>query len=181
MRPSGPIQARIRAVNAANGWTVPGDLADRTSIVACLALVVTEVAEAIEVVRAPPVDRDHLAEELADVVIRLLDLGSGFGIEVLGPEATTGGVPGAFDVATTGGLVAALGVVAATVGRLLDRFIACAPGDPPSREMVAAGLAEACGQVEALAGVLGLDLPAAIEGKVARNAARGLRHGGRAI
>ncbi|NDF10091.1 MAG: hypothetical protein EB058_15560, partial [Proteobacteria bacterium] len=79
LRPSRPIQVRIRAVNAANGWTAPSETGEWREIVARLALANTEVAEAIEVVRRRPLDHGHLAEELADVIIRLFDLGEGLG------------------------------------------------------------------------------------------------------
>ncbi len=177
IRPSGAIQARIRAVNGANGWDAPVSLADRTGIVALLALAITEVAEAIEAVRKPPVDAAHLVEELADVTIRLLDLGAGLGVEVLREGDTPSAVPGGHDTATTEGLVAALGVIAAAIGRVIDAMA----GAPPSIAAFATGIALPCMQVEAVATALGLDLPGAVEAKVARNATRAYRHGGRAI
>jgi len=180
IRPSSTVQARIRAVNAANGWDAPTGATERAAIVARLALAISEVAEAIEVVRTPPADDAHLAEEMADVVIRLLDLGSGLGIEVLDAGPPGSGVPGGFDASSVDGLVAALGVVASTIGRLLDAF-AVSPSTPPSRDQIARGLAAPCVLVEGLAAAVGLDLGAAIDAKIARNVVRGLRHGGRAI
>ena len=180
IRPSGTIQARIRAANAANGWVAPTSATDRAAIVARLALAITEVAEAIEVVRTAPADDAHLAEEMADVVIRLLDLGSGLGIEVLDAGPPGCGVPGGFDASSVDGLVAALGVVASTIGRLLDAF-AVSPLIAPSRGEIARGLASPCVLVEGLAAAVGLDLAGAIDAKIARNVARGFRHGGRAI
>ena len=181
LRPSGAIQARIRSANAANGWNAPADSTERTAIVARLALAITEVAEAIEVVRKPPLDDAHLAEELADVVIRLLDLGSGLGIEVLDSGRSGVDVPGDFDVASVDGLVAALGGVASAIGRLLDAFVASTSQSPPPLAQITRGLSAPCAHVEAIAGALGLDLAAAIEVKIAKNVARGFRHGGRAI
>jgi AcrR family transcriptional regulator len=144
-------------------------------------LAITEVAEAIEVVRKPPVNDNHVAEELADVIIRLLDLGSGLGIEVLDAESSHVTVPGGFDVASVDGLVAALGVVAATIGRLLDEVVAATGESPLSEGEIARGLEAPCLQVEALAASLGLDLAGAVDAKVVRNIARGIRHGGRSI
>lgn len=46
----------------------------------CLMLVVSELGEAIEVHRAD--DSAHVAEEVADAVIRLYDLAEGFGIDL---------------------------------------------------------------------------------------------------
>ena len=181
LRPSGTIQARIRSANAANGWNAPADPSERTAIVARLALAITEVAEAIEVVRKPPVDDAHLAEELADVVIRLFDLGSGLGIEVLDSDRPDLQVPGGFDLASVDGLVAALGVVASAIGRLLDAFVASSVQTPPSLAEITGGLASPCAQIEAVAAALRLDLGAAVEAKIVRNVARGFRHGGRAI
>jgi NTP pyrophosphatase (non-canonical NTP hydrolase) len=180
IRPSGAIQARIRSANAANGWDAPTNATERAAIVARLALAISEVAEAIEVVRTPPADDAHLAEEMADVVIRLLDLGAGLGIEVLDGSPPGSGVPGGFDASSVDGLVAALGVVASTIGHLLDAF-AVTPLIPLSPGVIARGLAAPCVLVEGLAAAVGLDLEAAIDAKIARNVARGFRHGGRAI
>jgi NTP pyrophosphatase (non-canonical NTP hydrolase) len=180
LRPSGIVQARIRLANAANGWDVPTDPAERTAFVARLALAISEVAEAIEVARKRPIDDDHLVEELADVVIRLLDLGSGLGIEVLDDGQSGIDVPGGFDVTSVDGLVASLGVVAATIGRLLDTFVTTI-SLPPTLGAIANGLKAPCVQIEALALALRLDLAVAVESKIARNVARGFRHGGRAI
>jgi NTP pyrophosphatase (non-canonical NTP hydrolase) len=50
-----------------------------------LALIGTEVSEAIEEVRKPRADdphREHLAEELADVLIRTLDFAAGYKLDI---------------------------------------------------------------------------------------------------
>ena len=181
LRPSADVQARIRSANAANGWSVPTLATERTAIVARLALAITEVAEAIEVVRSPTIDDDHLAEELADVVIRLFDLGSGLNVEVLSAHTPRTDVPGGFDPTTVDGLVAALGVIAASTARLMDLFVFAPDGLPPTVADISQGLAVPCAQVEALASTLRLDLSGAVDAKIARNAARGFRHGGRTI
>ena len=63
--------------------------------------------------------------------------------------------------------MAALGVVASTIGRLLDAF-AVSPSTAPSRDQIARGLAAPCVLVEGLAAAVGLDLGAAIDAKIAR-------------
>ena len=76
------LQASIRTINAINGWSAPDDAygcAAHHDVVR-LALVSTEVAEAIEAVRHHNPLSEHipgvsaLEEELADIVIRVLDL-----------------------------------------------------------------------------------------------------------
>jgi len=54
-----------------------GDIAE-------LGLIITEVSEAIEEIRKPKNDRDHLAEECVDIIIRTLNFMSrkGFDIEI---------------------------------------------------------------------------------------------------
>jgi hypothetical protein len=64
---------------------------------------------------------------------------------------------------------------------LLDVVASATGSVAPSRDVIAGGLQAPCLQVEALATVLGLDLVGAIDAKIARNVARGYRHGGRAI
>jgi len=115
----GDIADRARAINAANGWTV--DTSSPIALVAALALITTEVAEAIEDVRdgrsasrrtiegvpvtfigGSWVEERHagmqgaprrwastivpkpegLPSELADVIIRALDLCSLLGIKI---------------------------------------------------------------------------------------------------
>ena len=76
------LQYEIRAINKANGWGQDDDAygnATNHDIVR-LALITTEVTEAIEALRHGNPPSDHLpqypglAEELADVIIRALDL-----------------------------------------------------------------------------------------------------------
>ena len=68
----------IREINKANGWEQPGLAMWATNpngILAKHALVTTEVAEATEAVRFN--DLDNHNEELADIVIRVLELAGG--------------------------------------------------------------------------------------------------------
>lgn len=186
LRPSRPIQERIRAVNAANGWTAPAGTGEWRQIVARLALANTEVAEAIEVVRRRPLDHGHLAEELADVIIRLFDLGEGLGIEVLA-ETAQGVNPAeaelialcVSDHTDATGLVVALGIIGARIARPIPAFTA--PEGAPEVSELSHDIGAACLLTMELAGHLGLNIVAAVEAKIARNASRGYHHGGKAI
>ena len=68
----------IREVNRANGWGVE-EPAEHQKMVQ-LMLIVTEAAEAAEAYRAG--DEENLIEELADVVIRTLDMASYWGYDI---------------------------------------------------------------------------------------------------
>ena len=72
----------IRHANQANGWRVPttDDWTDPNRIPTFLCLIHSEVSEALEGFRAG--DRENVAEELADVLIRVLDLAIGLGIDM---------------------------------------------------------------------------------------------------
>lgn len=73
----------ILEINLANGWDVstPMDW-DMTEykIPAKLALIVSEASEALEAYRKH--DQDNFAEELADTLIRILDLSAGLEIDI---------------------------------------------------------------------------------------------------
>ena len=186
LRPSRPIQERIRAVNAANGWTAPAATGEWREIVARLALANTEVAEAIEVVRRRPLDHGHLAEELADVIIRLFDLGEGLGIEVLADDAQ-GVNPAEAELIAVGvsdqtdvtGLVVALGIIGARIARPIPAFTV--PEGAPEVSALSHDIGAACLLTIELARHLGLNILDAVEAKIARNATRGYHHGGKAI
>ena len=76
------LAAEIRIVNEDNGWKVPehGDWLIANRIPMFLALIHSEVSEALEGFRRS--DRANVAEELADVLIRVLDLAHGLGIDM---------------------------------------------------------------------------------------------------
>lgn len=186
LQPSRPLQERIRAVNAANGWTAPTETREWREIVARLALANTEVAEAIEIVRRRPLDQAHLAEELADVVIRLFDLGEGLGIEVLSPDAQSVKPTaselvaiGVTDHTDTTGLVVALGIIGARISRPITAFTA--PERAPAASALSHDIGVACLLAIELSGCLGLNIGDAVKAKIARNASRGFHHGGKAI
>lgn len=69
------LSREIREVNQANGWgspTLQDFVEDANYVLVKLALIHTEVSEAVEAVRKE--DLDNFAEELADTAIRLFDL-----------------------------------------------------------------------------------------------------------
>jgi NTP pyrophosphatase (non-canonical NTP hydrolase) len=72
----------INKVNQANGWDIPApaDWNDENRIPTFLALIHSEVSEALEGFRHN--DRENFNEELADVLIRVLDLATGLGIDI---------------------------------------------------------------------------------------------------
>lgn len=73
--------AEIRAINVANGWNVtqPTDWDKEYKVLALLALVHSEVSEAVEALRKD--DKANFVEEMADVVIRVLDCIGGLDVD----------------------------------------------------------------------------------------------------
>lgn len=71
------LAIQIREVNKKNGWNLTQleDWSDPYKIPAVLALIHSEISEALEDFRID--SREHFLEELADVQIRLLDLAGG--------------------------------------------------------------------------------------------------------
>jgi NTP pyrophosphatase (non-canonical NTP hydrolase) len=47
-----------------------------------LLLVITEIAEATEAIRQVPIDMENFAEEIADAMIRLLDIAGSLNIDI---------------------------------------------------------------------------------------------------
>ena len=72
----------IVGVNRDNGWDVstPESWEEKGKIPTKLCLVFTEVAEAMEAYRKN--DPENFLEELADTVIRVMDLASGMGLDL---------------------------------------------------------------------------------------------------
>lgn len=77
------LSAEILEINRANGWdvTIPEDWPNNPNKLGTkLMLVTTELAEAMEAIRHH--DRANLEEELADSLIRILDMAAGLGIDM---------------------------------------------------------------------------------------------------
>lgn len=76
------LATEINGINRANGWQVvkPEEWQDTYKIPGILALIHSEASEALEAFRKD--DRENFAEELADVLIRVLDCGGGLGIDL---------------------------------------------------------------------------------------------------
>ncbi|MGE0161471.1 MAG: MazG nucleotide pyrophosphohydrolase domain-containing protein [Gemmatimonadales bacterium] len=78
----GELAYEINKINRANGWEVltPADWDDPRRIPTVIALIHSEASEALEGFRKG--DRENVAEELADVLIRVLDAAGGLGIDI---------------------------------------------------------------------------------------------------
>lgn len=72
----------IIEINKANGWnvTTPDDWGDTYKVPGVLALIHSEVSEALEGFRGG--DKANFEEELADVLIRVLDCATGLGLDL---------------------------------------------------------------------------------------------------
>lgn len=76
------LAKEINKINEKNGWNVikPNEWNDTYKIPAILALIHSEVSEALEAFRNN--DVENFDEELADVIIRVLDCCGGLGIDI---------------------------------------------------------------------------------------------------
>ena len=76
------LAAEIREINRANGWRVlqPDEWEDHYKIPGILALIHSEVSEALEAFRNN--DPKNFEEELADIIIRVLDCAGGLGFDL---------------------------------------------------------------------------------------------------
>jgi NTP pyrophosphatase (non-canonical NTP hydrolase) len=76
------LAKEIIEINTANGWNVllPEQWADTYKVPGVLALVHSEVSEALEAFRKD--DKANFIEEMADVVIRVLDCTEGLGMDI---------------------------------------------------------------------------------------------------
>lgn len=75
------LAREIREINAANGWNVTEavDWSDTYKVPAVLALITSEVSEALEAFRED--DGENFVEEMADTLIRVLDLVAAFDLD----------------------------------------------------------------------------------------------------
>lgn len=80
--PLNELGQEIVKINTANGWSVttPESWGEQYKIPAVLALVTSEVSEALEAFRHN--DLGNFAEECADTIIRVLDLAAGLGLDM---------------------------------------------------------------------------------------------------
>lgn len=77
------LAAEVVAINQANGWnTITPEEWDSSpyKVPALLALIQSEASEALEDFRKGR--RDHFPEEIADIIIRCLDLAGGLGLDL---------------------------------------------------------------------------------------------------
>jgi len=76
------LASEIREINRANGWNVTkhGDWEQEYKVPAILALIHSEVSEALEAFLGD--DRNNFGEELADIIIRVLDCAPGLKIDI---------------------------------------------------------------------------------------------------
>lgn len=78
------LSVEINGINRMNGWNVltPQAFLDPYRVPAALALIHSEASEALEGFRIA--DRENVGEELADVLIRTLDVMGGLGYDIDG-------------------------------------------------------------------------------------------------
>ena len=78
----GELAYDINKINRANGWEVltPDEWEDPRRVPTVIALIHSEASEALEAFRHR--DRENFAEELADILIRVLDCAGGLGIDI---------------------------------------------------------------------------------------------------
>lgn len=74
------LVSECHAIAKANGFETPTSFEQSDPVARCLALIHSEVSEALEALRHD--DLDNFGEELADTVIRVFDLCGGLGIDL---------------------------------------------------------------------------------------------------
>lgn len=82
MKLLGMLGDEIIEINRANGWNVlcPELWKDETKVPSVIALIHSEASEALEAFRKD--DLENFSEELADIVIRVLDCAAGLEIDI---------------------------------------------------------------------------------------------------
>lgn len=166
------LQSEIRAWAINKGWL---DIdADPRPLNELLMLIVTEVAESVEAHRAgdPPCTRDgmehlsHMAEELADVTIRLVQMADEWGITVAGSMTPYfEGVVGMTPLQMHWGIV-----------RCAINFEEAAEGSFKAMQSVEVEMMRLLGAVEYVAHTLDVNLKEAVELKMAFNWTRPHKH-----
>lgn len=76
------LAREIREINHQNGWRIAtsSDWGEGYEIPGILCLIHSEISEALEAYRMD--DRENFDEELADALIRILDLAAGMGVDM---------------------------------------------------------------------------------------------------
>lgn len=76
------LALQIIEINRANGWDVatPESWEDTNKIPAVISLIHSGVSEALEAFRHD--DKENFVEELGDIIIRVLDLTAGMGLDI---------------------------------------------------------------------------------------------------
>ena len=76
------LTLEINEINIRNGWDIPqpNDWYNQHKVPAVLALIHSEVSEALEAFREN--NKANFEEELADTIIRVLDCAGGLGLDI---------------------------------------------------------------------------------------------------
>lgn len=166
----GALSAEIREINEANGWREgqPFDWDDRHKVPSYIALIHSEISEAW--IGVTQVGKDNYAEELADVVIRILDALEGLGVDAEHWVVGAMGRPW-FSDDDEDTLLAAHYLVS----EALESF---RKGD---KNRFADMLGNTIVVVFDLCKIRDIDLNDAIRAKLARNRERGYRHGNKRV
>lgn len=165
------LSREIREINEANGWREgnPFDWSDRHKIPSALALIHSEVSEAwLGLVNTGP---ENYAEELADVMIRILDMLEGLGMDVAGVVAS------GFDLypCDEDDDESTLNALHFRISEALEGF------RKNDKTRFEDAIGEACAIVFDLCRFAEIDLAAEIKAKLAKNRERGHRHGGKRV
>lgn len=76
------VQKEHFEVSTQKGYTDNWNKAGKIGDLAELGLVVTEISEAMEEIRKQKINREHLAEECADIIIRTMNFMSRKGLDL---------------------------------------------------------------------------------------------------